>query len=179
MEQEKKNLVQVGDTFFQSATIKELIEKDPYMSFIVLSAALEFLGKCYKLPRTFMASGSSSQDCYDVINKLGALESYRDLNYKEKDKNGQEKERNYLYTGLRCGILHSLLPANEIILTPKENDPKNRKIGAETLYADLCNAWSELKAKEDILQEMEKTTALYIIGSCTGGTIDHRYEISK
>ena len=27
MEQEKKNLVQVGDTFFQSATIKELIEK--------------------------------------------------------------------------------------------------------------------------------------------------------
>lgn len=179
MEQEKKNLVQVGDSFFKDAAIKELIEKNPYVSFIVLSALLEFLGKCNKLPRDFVTENESSRDCYDVINNLEALKEYRVLNYKVTHKKGKEIDKNYLYSGLRCGMLHAMLPAEDIILTPEENDTQNKKIGAKILYEDFCKAWSELKEKEDILQEMEKTTVLKIVESSTGSTVNERVEILK
>ena len=68
----KKNIRQVGDSIFDKR-MSQLVKRYPYQSFVVMSAALEFLGKTYSKRNNFQEGGHSSADCDDVIKNLPAL----------------------------------------------------------------------------------------------------------
>ena len=41
------SLKELGDSFFCD-DMNDFVKKQPYMSFVIMSAMLEFLGKCYR-----------------------------------------------------------------------------------------------------------------------------------
>ena len=88
---EKLNLKKVGDSFFNQQLVS-LVENNPYLAFVLLSAILEFMGHCYR-------KGQKTNDdtvravFFDLINNVEALKDYRQLNFKFKvkdRKSGQE-----------------------------------------------------------------------------------------
>jgi hypothetical protein len=151
----KKNIRQVGDSIFDKRLL-QLAKRYPYQSFVVMSAALEFLGKCYSKRSDFQESGHSPVDCNNVINSLSALKKYS----KYKD----------LYHNLRCGMLHAFTP-DGIILTRGINDIDNNKIGAREFCADLRRAREELKMLSDYKKHINKTFILDVAGTSSGSTL--------
>ena len=87
-------LKEVGDSFF-SDNVKHLVEEEPYWSFVLLSAMIEFMGKCYSIAKgldsrtsikDMQKSGLSETDFYNSINQITALKKYKIFNYKKKNK---------------------------------------------------------------------------------------------
>lgn len=74
----KKTIRQVGDGIFDKR-MSQLAKRNPYQSFVVMSAALEFLGKCYAKNPNFQESVHSKTTCEDVIKALSSLQEY--INY--------------------------------------------------------------------------------------------------
>ena len=151
----KKTVRQVGDSIFDKRMSK-IAKKYPYQSFVVMSAALEFLGKCYSKRENFQESRHSMADCRDVINSLSSLKEY--VKY------------NDLYHNLRCGMLHAFTP-DGIILKRGANDVANNKIGARQFCEDLKKAWEELKANSDYKSFLKTTIILDVDGALSGSTI--------
>jgi len=159
------NLREVGDSLF-CYQLKEIVDKCPYFSFVTLSALLEFMGNCYR-------KGQGSKDCtrevfFNLINKIDALKAYRLLNF----KNDKNEDNNYLYKYLRCGMLHEVLPKEDVVLCPDRNDLSDEKkiIGAKNLYEDMKRAWSELKSSPEISSYMERTEVLRGVDDYSGST---------
>ena len=159
------NLKDVGDSFFCDQ-LENFVSESPYLAFVLLSAILEFMGSCY-------LSGQGPKDStreifFNLINKSEALKAYRELNF----KNGQNEDNNYLYKYLRCGMLHEVLPKDDIVLCPDRNELSNSKkvVGAKNLYEDMKMAWKELKLLPDVSSYMESTDVLTIFDAYSGST---------
>ena len=151
----KKSIRQVGDSIFDKR-MSQLVKRYPYQSFVVMSAALEFLGKCYSKRTDFQEGRHSQDDCNKAINNLSALNKY--VKY------------NDLYHNLRCGMLHAFTP-DCIILTRGMNDIDNNKIGAKEFCSDLRKAWEELKMLPDCKKYMMETFILDVVGTSSGSTL--------
>ena len=151
----KKSIRQIGDSIFDKR-MSRLAKRYPYQSFVVMSAALEFLGKTYSKRSNFQESSHSSTDCNEVIKHLVALKKYC--------------KYNDLYHNLRCGMLHAFTP-DGIILTKGMNDIKNNKIGARQFCADLRKAWEELKLLPDYKKHINETVILDVAGTSSGSTL--------
>ena len=145
----KVNIRKLGDSLF-STELEELVNNQPYMAFVNLSAILEFIARCKYYKLFDEVSGKIGDMCYDAINNIKALEKYKELNY----PNGEKKEANHLYKSIRCGMLHSLLPKKEIKLNDDNNDLNNMVVGAKELYHDLKEAWEEVKKESELLTIM-------------------------
>ena len=166
---------EVGDSFF-CKELEQLVDKKPYMAFVIMSSILEFKGKCYHKRRDFQETGTSKNDYYDAINKLDSLKEYRILN-NSSNNNGQDTNNNYLYTSLRCGMVHAFLPKVDIILAPSENDLSKKIVGAQELYTDLQKAWEEIKQIADIASYINENLALNVAGELSGSTSTNVLEI--
>lgn len=151
----KKSIRQIGDSIFDKR-MSYIARKFPYQSFVVMSAALEFLGKCYSKRSNFQESRHSKDDCNLVIKTLIAFKDY--------------SKYNDLYHDLRCGMLHAFTP-DGIILTKGINDIKNNKIGARQFCEDLRKAWEELKMIPDIKKYITETHILDVNGTSSGSTL--------
>jgi hypothetical protein len=139
---ETKSLKDLGDHLFSKevkADVKAFIEKQPYLSFTMLSAILEFVARYYSGEDDWHKCNISKRICCELISNVTALEKYR-----QYTKVGDDS---LLYTELRCGILHSLAPGETIKLDGVSNDVSKLTIGASDLYDDLEKAWVEVKAK--------------------------------
>lgn len=75
----KMTLKQVGDSIF-GKELSQLAKDYPYQSFVVMSAALEFLGKCYSKRKKLQESGYSTKDCNDAVKSVSALKKYGKFN---------------------------------------------------------------------------------------------------
>ena len=157
------SLKDVGDSFFcANDDLERLVQNQPYMSFVIMSSLIEFIGKCYKRRLDFQTQYKSKEDYFDVINNLESLKKYREFN-----KEGQVNE---LYTLLRCGMLHALLPKEDMHLAPGSNDFNKKIIGASELYSDIKNAWVEVKTIPEILQYVRETSAIEVYDLTSDGT---------
>lgn len=166
------NLKEIGDSFFCNH-LEEIVDRSPYLSFVLLSAILEFLGTCNRI-------GKGSKDdtrtiFYDLINNIVAFEDYKQLNYQvklEDKKSGTEKviDNNYLYKYLRCGMLHEMIPQKEIVLCPDRNNLSQKVIGAKNLFEDMQKAWVELKSLPEVSKYIESTDALTVFDEFSGST---------
>lgn len=152
----KKNLRQIGDSIF-SKRMSQLTKRYPYQSFVVMSAALEFLGKCYARNSNFQESGHSKTTCENVINALPSLQEYK--NYSN------------LYHTLRCGMLHSFTPDGIVLTRGDRNDTTKNVIGANRFCKDLRKAWEELKLLPDYKKYLLETEILEVNGTFSGSTL--------
>lgn len=171
MSQSKKQvtLVDVGNGFFNEAT-STFIRKNAYLGFVLLSSFIEFLGKCIKQRTDFQEVGHSKEDYFDAINSLQSLAVYKQFN-----ANIQKKE-NYLFSHLRCGMAHALLPQDNLILSSGNNDLSRNTIGAEDLFKDLKNAWDEIKDNPR-LKEYLNQVQLVVVGNLSGSTSSQMTQI--
>lgn len=168
----KMSLKEVGDSFFNEHVEKFIIEQ-PFLSFVILSSMIEFMGKCYKCRKDFHESGHSKEDYYDAINNLQFLQKYIVFNY------GDTKDKcNHMYKWLRCGMLHAFLPKEGIKLASGNNDLNNKIVGAKELYTDIKNAWDEIKKDSDILNYINNTTAIIVYDNTSGQTASDSSSIS-
>lgn len=120
-----------------------------YLSFIVMSSAIEFLGACIDNDnRDFHVSGLSSSRFEKAIDEIPALIKYR-------------KNKKILYEELRCGLSHVALPKSKIELTERNDQvcgkmhmqiqvlinrthPRRLILVCEDLYDDISHAATEV-----------------------------------
>ncbi len=161
------NVKELGDSFFNK-DFENFIDKQPYMAFVVLSALLEFIGKVYCHITLNQNTNISGDICYRAINNILSINKYMVFNDKKETKDGK-KDINTLFTWLRCGMLHSLIPDGTLVLTDKENSLEKKVVGSKELYQDLKNAWEEIK-KNPEFKECLEVEALAINNSYSANT---------
>ncbi len=164
-----KTIEEVGDSLFCNE-LEDLVKKNPFMAFVIMSAILEFIAKCNKKPVDFFSSGHSQIDCYEAINNINALNKYSIFNKTTKDSKGKDKNNNDLYEKLRCGMLHSFFPKGGIILSSSTNDLSKKIVGAHEFYCDLQKAWNEIKNDSDTRSYITSESILGIDGVLSSHT---------
>lgn len=125
--------------FIQKVLIDELgsmIKTHPYMSFIIMSIGIEFLGKCINRGRVdWNLGGRPTVDFEKAINDIPNFERYR-IYLTTHD----------LYDSLRCGLAHSVAPKGKVTLSSKEEAPHLTVFGnsvnlkVEDFYKDFKEA---------------------------------------
>jgi len=137
----------------KEVTVKEYIEKlpkdiepfvknQPYFAFFIIASGIEFLGKCINNESDWQKEQMSRDDFEGVIKELDSFSNYR--RYLKKKKRCKID----LYSSLRCGLLHAMLPKSDVLLM-RGHEPigiKNNKLilSIETMYNDFCNACGEI-----------------------------------
>ncbi|MCR4612500.1 MAG: hypothetical protein K5778_00700 [Bacteroidaceae bacterium] len=172
----KQSLLDIGNSFFENDDVKQFITNNPYMGFVLMSAMIEFLGKCSLQQKTFSDSAHSEEDFLRAIKDILPLQKYKKWNIKIKLKKGKnkttEKTTNKLYSALRCGMLHSLLPKEGILLAPKSTELDKNIVGAVDLYNDLKDAWSELLQRKPVDVFLETTPSIVVENGVSGTCIN-------
>lgn len=125
--------------------IGELVEKNfSYLSFALMAAGIELLGKCERSQKTWEGGGSEKNFNYAL--KLPGLNKYKDLI-------GDQG----LYKNFRCGFAHSFIANKGIELTngnsamhlkPHPDIPTHIVLNCEDLYADFKEACEFIIGKE-------------------------------
>lgn len=125
--------------FIQDVFIDELgqlIEKHPYISFMVMGIGLEFLGKCIDKDLTeWNKTGRSAKDFNDSLRKIPSLKKYEPF-----------IEKYDIYSAFRCGLLHAAVPKQAVTLSSKNErahlvESNNRlNLKVEDFYADFKSA---------------------------------------
>ena len=151
------SLKEFGDMFIND-WIDPLIESNPYLSFMVLSASIEFIGKCRKKIKDPHANKIGDNMFVYAIDSINALSSYRKFNY----STGGNKHSNKLYKALRCGLLHAAMPDVGVVLSSDYNELGRNTVGSKSLYDDIKNAWEEIKGIPDVEEYLNKTKAIVI-----------------
>ena len=136
-----------------------------YLSFLVMSSAIEFLGACLD-DKSFHTTGRSEVRFKKAINEISALSKYRGFS-------GQGSGIN-LYTELRCGLIHAALPQSRVELTERANGvcgqrhmqkvtldnrttPKRLILVCEELYDDVRLAAVEVIGRLRLGNDFHKT----------------------
>lgn len=155
------------DQFVFSDT-KTILKSNPYQAFALLSIGLEMLGKCFcKGP--WANSPSSETDLYTAIQNCPELQKYQVLNYIKTTKKST-KNTNYLYSMLRCGMVHSFMPDKALVLVPDNNDLSNFIIGCDELYNDALSAWQSIKTGKTAIKKNLSEIVFYVDDSVSGAT---------
>ena len=126
--------------FIDSLFIQELgvlVSTSPYLSFMIISIGIEFLGKCLETnQKDWHQRNESKKNFVKALNDLPSLNKY--LNYHAKFN---------FYDGLRSGLLHAAIPTGKITLSSRDelghlqqstNESINLKI--EDFYKDFKEA---------------------------------------
>lgn len=152
------SLKEFGDKFINEY-IEPLVISNPYLAFMVLSASIEFIGKCrHRLKNPHMNGPMVQKNMFvDAIDNINALSPYRAFNYKTS-----KGHSNKLYTALRCGLLHAAMPNVGIILSSEENEIERNVVGCKSLYLDIKSAWIEIKNDAQIVRYLKETKAMVI-----------------
>lgn len=172
----KQSLLDIGNGFFENNEVEQFITNNPYMGFVLMSAMIEFLGKCCLQQNTFSDSRHSEEDFLRAITDISPLQKYKKWDFKVKSPKAKtqtkEKTTNKLYTELRCGMLHSLLPKGGISLAPKSTDLDKNIVGAVDLYNDLKDAWAELRQRQPVGGFLETTPSIVVENGVSGTCIN-------
>jgi hypothetical protein len=125
--------------FIQKVLIDEVgtvVNSNPYLSFIIMSTSIEFLGKCLNTDvLDWNDDGRPTVDFTHAINTIPSLQKYHPYLRSHK-----------LYGSFRCGLAHSAAPKESITLSSgdeaahlTENDGRlNLKV--EVFYKDFKEA---------------------------------------
>lgn len=144
------SLKEFGNMFINDY-IEPLVVSNPYLAFMVLSASIEFIGKCKcKLKDPHERRKNGKNLFVDAIDSINALSSYRIFNYKTS-----KGHSNKLYTALRCGLLHAAMPNIGIILSSEKNELERGVVGCKSLYSDVKTAWIEINSDVRIEQHLK------------------------
>ena len=138
--------------------IESLVETNPYLSFMVLSASIEFIGKCRKKKKNPHANKTGDNMFVYAIDSINALSSYRIFNY----STGGNKHSNKMYKALRCGLLHAAMPDVDIVLSSDINELGRNTVGCKSLYSDIKKAWEEIKEMQEVKDYLDNTKAIVI-----------------
>lgn len=126
------DIIELGNSLFNK-DFEDFIDRQPYMAFVIMSAMLEFLAKCSK---HVFNRNLKHNEIINEIKNIKVLKKYTQMKFVK----GED-----IYSVLRCGMVHSLIPDQGIKLTKDTNDLCNMTIGANEFYADLNKAWQVLK----------------------------------
>ena len=146
--------------------IKPIVNKRPYLAFILLSASIEFLGKCLNKANDWQQPGNSEYDFCHAIQTFASFKKYKNAFGKStKVKNHNDVCQNSLYKELRCAMVHAMQPSSKIRLTKDRNDLANHIIGCKELFEDVVAACKEIKS-----MTISKNVTVSINGDITGTT---------
>lgn len=121
--------------------VGELIDDHPYISFMVMGAGLEFLGKAIDSNLADWETGKSRKTFDHAVKTLNALSTYRPY---------LAKTSSDLYGSLRCGLLHGAKPKKKITLSSKNEKghlttgQNNLNLRCEEFYAHFKAACEEV-----------------------------------
>jgi len=141
--------------------IGRIVHVDAYLSFVLISSGIEFLGKCVDVNSKWGDEGLSKKQFKNAIEELFP-ESYHSL-------------MDDLYSDLRCGLVHRITPGS-ISLTQNGNDQngeiqyishpyikKGRKIlVVEYFYFDFVEACKKVLAKDFDEKDKMNEAILYV-----------------
>ena len=118
--------------------------RHPFMAYMVIGAGIEFLGKVLAQPQrnNWSASGYSRTDFQNAVEQLDGLRRYKDI-------------WEILYISLRCGLLHSSRPGNNLVLGDigcPENivGPKSYCLCLASFYSAFECACRNVLSREDL-----------------------------
>lgn len=155
--QSAMTLKEFGDMFINDY-IEPLVDSNPYLAFMVLSASIEFIGKCRRKLKDPHEKGKKGNNMFvDAIDNIYALSPYRAFSYKTP-----KGHSNKLYTALRCGLLHAAMPNVGIILSSEKNELKRNVVGCRSLYSDIKSAWIEINSDARVAQHLNSTKAIVV-----------------
>lgn len=133
--------------FIQQVFINEvgdLIEKHPYLAFMIMGIGIEFLGKCLTSgDSSWDVEGKSRSSFNTAVKKLVALKKYEPY---------LDKRNHDLYGSLRCGLAHAAKPKYKITLSSKNEMANLTEFGdrlnlrCEDFYSDFKQACEEVIA---------------------------------
>lgn len=121
--------------------VEDLIEKHPYIAFMIMAIGIEFLGRCLSKDTSWDVEKISRHSFEEAVKKLPTLQKYKP--YLKKNKHD-------LFGSLRCGLIHSARPKDTIILSSKNEMPNLTTSGnqvslrCEDFYADFRQACKEV-----------------------------------
>lgn len=139
--------------FIQETLIKEFADivngekEHNYISFLLISCGIEFLGKCMAPVGTDWHHRASEQYFKQGVSLFPDP-------YKQQDID------DVLYHGLRCGICHALLPKNELIVSSTEEQDLNGNplhLNIHTFYNDFKQACTTLLENENYKARLEES----------------------
>ncbi|MBC8146983.1 MAG: hypothetical protein H8E98_03225 [Bacteroidetes bacterium] len=125
--------------FIKSVLVDEvdsMIEKHPYISFIIMGIGIEFLGKCIDTSlNDWNVPGRSKRDFEKAINDIPSLQKYSTY-----------LSTFDLYGSFRCGLAHAVSPKYKITLSSKDEmghlvqGTGRLNLKVEDFYADFKSA---------------------------------------
>lgn len=174
--------------------IGAIVKINPYLAFFLIMSGIEFMGKCLSNKKSWHSGGCSQEDFETAICSLSKLEKYKKYTSelkKIKWKDGRTHFANppiSLYKGLRCSLLHAMLPSDKILLSDGHGEPKEGNeqlvIFIDTFYDDFKWACEELVAmnwpKKDKCQnfltisEMKQNDFTHAVSGSTKSFINYK-----
>lgn len=127
-----------------------------YISFLLISCGIEFLGKCMAPVGTDWHHSASTQYFKQGI-------------FLFPDPYKQQGIDKVLYDRLRCGICHALLPGDELIVSSTEEQKLNSnpiRLNIRTFFDDFKDACTSLLENEKYNARLEEN----FISICDGST---------
>lgn len=86
--------------------LADIVEKHPYIAFALIGIGIEFLGKCLDMEHQDWAQQRLSKAHFNnAIEKLDSLRFYEQF---------LNEDTFFLYSTLRCGFAHSMIPQHRI-----------------------------------------------------------------
>lgn len=156
---------------------RQILQTHPYHAVAIITVGIEIIGKCF-CKGNYSNSGPSEDCFYAAIQKCSELAKYQYFNITKTIKKRrclfawkQQKKTNELYAGLRCGMLHSLMP-NGFKLVPDKHDFANREIGCIELYNDVAGAWQSIKMKQTTVKKDLTEKVYKVEGVASGATFN-------
>jgi len=146
-------------TFIQKVLIheiEEVVKISPWIGFVAMSSAIEFLGKCIdsENPLNWDKSDRSRQDFEMAISELNGLSRYRSLiRPSGLTKEQKESEVHFdIYKELRCGMLHAFAPKGKITLSHGPDEQRTTIHPNGTVNFNATELFEEFKkACEDVI----------------------------
>lgn len=126
-----ETIQKTGKDFMQEFLIDkigELKDKEPYVAFLMMAIGIEFLGKCLNNKSDWDTKNMTKKDFNSAINKLKPLKKYRNWD---------------LYDKLRCGLAHSMMVKNGLMIKDKGSS-SSASISCEEFYRDFKAACEEV-----------------------------------
>jgi hypothetical protein len=114
--------------FIQQVFINEvgdLVDKHPYIAFMIMGIGIEFLGKCLENSDIdWNVTGKSAASFNKAVKSLASLKKYEPY---------LAKNSYYIYSSLRCGLAHAAKPKHQITLSSKN------EMSHLTIWGDRLN----------------------------------------
>jgi len=154
----------INETIIRDLGVMVYTPELKYLSFIVMSSAIEFLGACLD-NKDFNVEGRVKTRFEYPIKFLRSFSSYKSYLY----NGGQGYD---IYKELRCGLIHNALPMSKIELIQRAEIKSgivhlreynfNRKTNSTRLVLVCENLYDDIKAAAtETIEELKKMTYLH------------------